>query len=1787
MSDTKTGNKGFVNPVDGKVYHIDQVPVGEDGVNIPENLKSLDPGSINVDNTIKDIGKKTRITLGTYLSKATKGEVGSATVPNKYSIDAPTENSLTSKIVEGGYPAPISPTTNSSKFAGNLPSSVSDNYIKASNTVGSGRNAVTTIVGKGKSQESSTKNILDGNELLPGVGKDALQPALEAYTAAATSPKFRTSFVSLDDFQSPPRTLNIALQKVRVITDGIDVKDTSTVGYGGGGSSPDEVVKPILATNGVLTGLDLAFVVQKPRIITKDNAYPVVTLELNKFKADDLYHISSIDGKYPSPITPPSAINTAIFTSTPGRSVSDNYIKASNTVGSGDNAVTTVIGKGKSLETATKKLLDGNELLPGVGKDALQPALKAYTAAATSPNYRTSFVSFSDFKTPPKSLDVPLVDLPNNYFKKPNEESVISGQLTLNLQKAVKKVASLTAGEDLESPGPPNVYPVSIPDKFDASTDLASISSADGKYPSPLTTPTNENLSIFAGNLPSSFSEDYSALQGADGNDKVKKGKSSASGKDGNDLLSSTSVDPAITTVVSKYQTYSFVPNYRTSFVSFSDFKTPPKSLDVPLVDLPNNYFKKPNEESVISGQLTLNLQKAVKKVASLTAGEDLESPGPPNVYPVSIPDKFDASTDLASISSADGKYPSPLTTPTNENLSIFAGNLPSSFSEDYSALQENGPGFKKGKSPLSLLDGNDLLPSAADKAPAGGVYVKNALKLNDPIQTYTQSVIKDNTFKDEVGSLSGNKFLDSSVDASAPPGDFEPQINNVVAPSFGTYSDATKDPVTLIDLRSHAITTTAGNDYPVPDPLLPVSSLSDGSGNPSPLSQEGGEEIFVQPKNINPKSSDASLIDSGFSKGKTKAKYDGHNLLPSVGGNLNVVDDRFSHPHARGGLGNSYEIGGDGNETIEDFGTTITDTTPVDHPLKKYTGVGVQQSAILSAGNNRWAARAGASKGFNPKLKIPDSESPSGFSEVSHLRMAKIGTGLLQRASGESPARIEGAKFNPTGADAEGRALVPSGVQLGITKVNYATLTAQDVFRHLSEGEEDVDSLINIARGLSGDDESWGATNSSSEPYDDGLSNIGAATTMLLMVVAIATLYEIFGLVGNNTRADTKENGQYVKGKYLFEKQRGPGFFSFMPNAYEIFGIRKTNNNYRKSLATGAKAFFTGSEKPNTSLAELITTLAGAGVDSLIGENSIVNANLVVCRTIVRSALVFAIAIDSLIRRSQNPATGFKNSISFLSVWRSSKLVASMNTFSALGDVLLDRQSSTRKVIGPDGKEMILTPIDEIPVRNSATLEDVSTTEKPLLDRTSVRKGRLTVGENYNPTLAWSSQRAPSMYLLPSKVVGLQSAMDDKPVIHNTKNSMLKLMETSGIRITNNERQEFEKLLDAEYVPFSFQDVRTNEVISFHAFLSSLSDDYSAAYDSVEGFGRVEPIKIYKSTTRKIGMSFHIVSTSPQDFDHMWYKINKLLMFVYPQYTPGRDLISSEGGQTYQFKAPFSQQPGASPLVRIRLGDLIRSNYSKFALARLFGAADDNMKIPRSVADRTSTPIDTTGAWKEEQTKIVAAAAVLRTYANELEVNASNSVPNIADLAVIAANAQIARENAEKDLAAAKKKKAPAAAPLILAAEAAAAAAAATAEKALAALNSGTKAEAALAEAKAEAEACRKTESDARAFLNSFVDKSEVKTTLDAFMNPDNNVIVKSFESAGGKGLAGFIESMNFDWYNQTTWDTDLDRTAPKMCKVTLSFSPIHDITPGLDQHGYNRAPVYPVGTYSKPKNS
>ena len=84
-------------------------------------------------------------------------------------------------------------------------------------------------------------------------------------------------------------------------------------------------------------------------------------------------------------------------------------------------------------------------------------------------------------------------------------------------------------------------------------------------------------------------------------------------------------------------------------------------------------------------------------------------------------------------------------------------------------------------------------------------------------------------------------------------------------------------------------------------------------------------------------------------------------------------------------------------------------------------------------------------------------------------------------------------------------------------------------------------------------------------------------------------------------------------------------------------------------------------------------------------------------------------------------------------------------------------------------------------------------------------------------------------------------------------------------------------------------------------------------------------------------------------------------------------------------------------------------------------------------------------------------------------------------------------------------------------------------------------------------------------------------------FLRPENNAVVRSFEEVGGKGLAGFITSMQMSWIkDNSVWETDLDARAPKTFEIQMVFSPVHDIAPGLDHDGYTRAINYPVAESS-----
>src|SRR6185503_18747411 len=104
----------------------------------------------------------------------------------------------------------------------------------------------------------------------------------------------------------------------------------------------------------------------------------------------------------------------------------------------------------------------------------------------------------------------------------------------------------------------------------------------------------------------------------------------------------------------------------------------------------------------------------------------------------------------------------------------------------------------------------------------------------------------------------------------------------------------------------------------------------------------------------------------------------------------------------------------------------------------------------------------------------------------------------------------------------------------------------------------------------------------------------------------------------------------------------------------------------------------------------------------------------------------------------------------------------------------------------------------------------------------------------NNNLKLAWSSNRAPALYLVPERLQAdmLANRVGGPSIVDRSSRTEVKIIDEGnqrdGARIDKASREAFEAQLDSEYMPFYFHDLRTNEIISFHAFLSTLTDDYN-----------------------------------------------------------------------------------------------------------------------------------------------------------------------------------------------------------------------------------------------------------------------------------------------------------------------------------------------------------------------
>lgn len=761
--------------------------------------------------------------------------------------------------------------------------------------------------------------------------------------------------------------------------------------------------------------------------------------------------------------------------------------------------------------------------------------------------------------------------------------------------------------------------------------------------------------------------------------------------------------------------------------------------------------------------------------------------------------------------------------------------------------------------------------------------------------------------------------------------------------------------------------------------------------------------------------------------------------------------------------------------------------------------------------------------------------ESPGG-KDVHAGHFANLGALLTVRATSELASSTGYGQDGPDGLGASAAALLPGTAQIGLIKVDVDDLRASEAFKSLIEDDTDA---VNLDPGDANDhlinntgSSSFGQMNNVLEPFS-GLLPLGmiAASTALVigMKLALKGLTMLLAAITSAKQGNVKKDsqGRYILGSYMHSAGKGSSFPP-LPIPASLLGLTITTHDFEDCVDEGISLVF------------------GAGLGSSFGRVLETPGFYgVICRNIVRSAANIVIQVQNAVKG--NPIQIAQNIIELVNVIRSSKVIAAINIMAKLGDSTLS--------------------LDDKPLQKEEFLGITKySTVDALDDDFRVGKGRMQ--GRLQSALATST--SPSAFLFPRATVSALTAFSNRFPNSVTPASVAAVKSEEGFdedlgsninrRISAENVAKVEAKLDAEYMPFYFHDLRTNEIVSFHAFLRSMSDDYTVETETVKAFGRIDPVKIYKSTDRKISIEFYVVATNKQDFDQMWWKINKLITLVYPQWSKGNVLTNPETND--KFVQPFSQTPTNSPLIRLRLGDLFRTNYSRFALARLFGLGQQDTFFNVKIED-------------EGVAKLVEFSRIIET--NDLESLRDADVliqPGIYPI-------KTAKTNGLGIQLGGKKNRTSVSVELQEPAK--------VAEKEDEGLyvvqmtdRTGGDDEFIVVpvdQISIPRESLAKVLESRLSGTGSASDFATLKK-IDDFLNPNENSIVRSFESSAGKGLACMIDSLGFNWLDNIPWETEAyGSRAPKMCVVRMSLTPIHDIAPGLDVNGFNRAPVYNVG--------
>lgn len=862
-------------------------------------------------------------------------------------------------------------------------------------------------------------------------------------------------------------------------------------------------------------------------------------------------------------------------------------------------------------------------------------------------------------------------------------------------------------------------------------------------------------------------------------------------------------------------------------------------------------------------------------------------------------------------------------------------------------------------------------------------------------------------------------------------------------------------------------------------------------------------------------------------------------------------------------------------------------------------------------------------STGYTIQRQAGKYDPTSTASNVDEEKLKQVGLQLMIRATGHG---LKGVDLLDLGNDQVAMnnlaPLVPTLAQFtGLPVIDTADLRAenlpiaQDIVGSNNKRSDYVNPDGAGFNPLAG--KSYGVLNSHLEPFDGPLP-IGTLTTTVAGIIAIVGFSALVGALP--MLFDGRKPGSEYDPSVPINLRKGRrGMVTDDMTAeffLDLFGIPKTDHNWGESLFAGIGAFFgIGELSPGQGItAETI-------LESAFNIAMAPGYYAVVIRNAIRDT-------EQVVKSISDFAEGISQTNVVLSVSNFFKMIESITTSATyrfimamvrLGNQVLNYGTNFVLGGGPDVDSMLYNASNrhmKSRIVRSENLRDI--------DLGSIKPN----------ALSWKHSSAQSRYLLPKSFIEAHrmfNQTDRTLPAHSWKslaftpgqaNSAPKLpdgtdsrvnSETSNSgRIPNEYVKEVEDRLETEYMPFYFHDLRTNEIISFHAFLADLSDGFTASYNNTSGYGRIEDVMVYNNTKRSISFTFYVAATSEQDHSVMYWNINKIVSMLYPQYSRGRTMVNGED----KFIQPFSQIPTASPMIRLRIGDVVKSNYSKFGIARLFGLGQDstafNMDMTREQV-RTVTP-----ASSESRTQAEA------TVDNEIRVKNSDGSYVSGDVVILLNNSNYANRNAAgltareaRDNTASGRASRRAARyrenievvivniipPLTPPANETNRPRPArrqpsppdpeprylvqvrnTSSSGAAGGSQYTYHNVSRSNLGGIALSYRQELIDRRvAGTPATVSTSERAGTKDAqslsnFLNPNSNPIIKSFESARGRGLAGFITDLKMDWA-ESPWDVRPGSRAPMFMKLSVSFSPIHDIPMGLDSDGMMRSVAYNVG--------